>query len=216
MKPSKLYAAAGAAAALTAFAGSLAYAAAEPTASRSDVYFFADPDTSVGWSSLQRSDNGVVATLSADGVPAGQAVTLWWVVFNDPENCSAPGCGEDDIFVGGDPTADLNQEGIVAADIVAGYGGGTVASADGHILLSVGLGANETGPETLLGAPALLKDAAGAEIHLVVRSHGPAIDGRTDVQTTSYGGGCETDLLPPAVADAEGECVDLLFSVHLP
>lgn len=216
MPMTKTLAVAGAAAVLTTLSGSPAGATTAPAATRSDVFFFADPETPVGWSSLQRTDDGVLATFAASEIPAGHAVTLWWVVFNDPQNCSAPGCGEDDIFVDGDLAAGLNAEGIAAANIVAGYGAGTVASPDGEIILSAGLAVDETGPETILGEGALVKDAAGAEIHLVARSHGPAIDGMTDVQTTSYGGGCETNLLPPEAADAEGECVDLLFSVHQP
>jgi hypothetical protein len=206
---------AAAAVAIVLPAGSLS-AGTEGATSTSDVYFFGDPETSVGWSTLQRADDGVLVTFSANEIPAGHAVTLWWVVFNDPENCSAPGCGEDDIFVDGDPTAGLNTDGIAAADIVAGYAAGTVASPDGHIMLSASLDVEEIGPETIVGEGALLKDAAGAEIHLVARSHGPAIDGLEAVQTTSYGGGCEVDLLPPEVAEAEGECVDLQFSVHMP
>jgi hypothetical protein len=216
MTTSKTLAAAGAVAALVALAGSPASAAPDATVSRSDVYFFGDPETSVGWSTLQRTDDGVLATFVANEIPPEHAVTLWWVVFNDPENCSAPGCGEDDIFAGGDPAAGLNAEGIAAADIVAGYAGGTVASPDGHVHLSAGLDVDEIGPEKIVGEGALLKDVAGAEIHLVLRSHGPAIEGQTDVQTTSYAGGCETMLLPPEIAEAEGECVDLLFSMHLP
>ncbi len=212
----KRIAAVGAVAAMVAIAGSPAGAATDAAASRSDVYFFADPETSVGWSTLQRTADGLLATFAANEIQPSYAVTLWWIVFNDPENCSAPGCSEDDIFAGGDPTADLNAEGIAAADIVAGYAAGTVASPDGYVLLSAGLDADEIGPEVIFGEGALLKDVAGAEIHLVVRSHGPAIEGLVDVQTTSYGGGCETMLNPPEVPDAEGECAELQFAMHLP
>jgi hypothetical protein len=202
--------------AVTLVGGSPASATVDGEVSRSDVYSFGDPEASVGWSTLRRSDDGVMATFSANEVPAGHAVTLWWVVFNDPENCSAPGCGVDDFIVIGDPAMALNAEGIAAADIVGGYAGGTVASPDGHVLLSAGIDVDEIGPETIMGEGAVLKDVAGSEIQLILQSHGPAIEGHIDVQTTSYAGGCETELIPPEVPDAEGECTAIQFAVHQP
>ncbi|MGH9136428.1 MAG: hypothetical protein ACRD0G_05180, partial [Acidimicrobiales bacterium] len=137
-------------------------------------------------------------------------------VFNQPANCSDGACGEDDIFIDGDPTAGFNEDGIAAADIVVGYAGGTISSDDGEIRYIARLDVGTPGYDSLFGEGAVLKDAAAAEIHLITRSHGPVIAGLEDVQTTSFAGGCETDLLPPEVADAEGECSDLQFAVHQP
>lgn len=204
-----------AAAAVTGLAaGSPAAGSEHGYRSTAAVQTFADPDTAIGESTLLRTDDGVVATFAASGVEPNHAVTLWWVVFNEPQNCSAPGCGEDDIFVDGDPTAGLDADAIAAADIVAGYAAGTVVSGDGSVNFAARLAQGTPGVDVILGEGDLLKHADSAEIHLVARSHGPAIAELAEVQTTSFAGGCETDLLPPDVPANEGECGDLAFAVH--
>ena len=182
----------------------------------SGVYWFGDDSQSVGSSVLRRTDDGVRMSFKSKDMAPNTAVTIWWVVFNEPGACSAPGCGEDDIFLGGDPNAGLNFAGIEAADIVAGYATGKVASSDGNLNVNATLAEGEIGPEVIFGTGALLKDANLAEVHLVARSHGPAIDGLEDIQTGSFAGGCEVFLNPPDVPDAEGECGDIQFAVHLP
>ncbi len=181
----------------------------------SDVMWFGDPSVAVGDSRLVRTDGGVMGTLRSSGLASGEAVTLWWVVFNDPAGCS-DACGEDDIFTDGDPALGLNEEGIAAADIVVGFADGAVATADGAFVLSGSV--DESGPvrDVVFGAEPLLKDAAGAEIHLVVRSHGPAVPELIRDQLGSYAGGCEIFLHPPEIPDAAGECADIQFAVHLP
>ena len=72
--------------------------------SASNVHRFADASQVVGVSStLSRSDNGILAILNTDDLDQGNAYTMWWVVFNNPENCVAPvpgmsNCGEADVF----------------------------------------------------------------------------------------------------------------------
>jgi hypothetical protein len=207
---------AAAAVAIALPAGTLAAGTRPPAEpNRVDVLAFADPATPIGWSTLQRGDDGVLGTFVSEEFPAGHAVTLWWIVFNEPDDCSAPGCGEDDIFAGGDPATGLDAEAIAAADVVAGFAAGSVATPDGYLAMSAGIDVDELGPETIFGEGAVLK-ALDAEIHLVARSHGPAVEGVVDVQTTSYAGGCETLLLPGDTPDDEGECAEIQFAVHQP
>jgi hypothetical protein len=185
--------------------------------STSPVQAFADPDTPTGESTLWRTADSVFATFGSRDVPPGHAITLWWVVFNQPKECSPPGCGDDDIFVGGDPAAGLDDASIAAADVVAGFASGTVAADDGTIRLSARLAAGESGTEVIFGDGPLLKTAGlVAEIHLVTRSHGPSIPGVVVEQVSVHDGGCTTLLTPPELADDVGECVDLHFSVHRP
>jgi hypothetical protein len=193
-----------------------ASASADYTDSTSPVLAFADPDNTLGESTLRRTADGILVTLQANAVEPGHAITLWWVVFNQPQNCSAPDCGPDDIFVGGDPIAGLDADAIANADAVASYAAGTVASTDGTVSMASRLTVGEPGVGVIFGDGAVLKDAAAAEVHLVTRSHGPAVTGNVVDQTTSFDGGCDTMLNPPERADAEGECVDLHFSVHQP
>lgn len=183
--------------------------------STSEVVAFAEADTRIGTSHLVRTRWGAFGTFRTSQLPPREALTLWWVVFNKPAGCTDP-CGEDDIFVNGDPAQGLNAAGIEAADIVAGFADGVVGKKNGHAFLSGWLGENEPVSEIIFGAGPLLKDAHRAEIHLVARSHGPAVPGMIQKQTGSYAGGCEVFLHPPELPDAEGECADIHFAIHLP
>lgn len=201
-----------------AVTGLVGAAVGQPYRSSSDVLAFADPGTPVGESTLRRTDDEVRMKLRATGQSSREALTVWWVVFNQPENCTAPACDTDDIFVDGDPSNPLNEDQIAAADIVAAYATGKVANAEGKVNFSATLEADEpTGTrEIIFGEGSTLKDSAGAEVHLVVRTHGPAQPGEEDEQTGSFAGGCDVFLNPPAVPTAVGECADTLFSVHAP
>lgn len=200
--------------ALTAMAAP-SQAAGHGASSTSAIATFADPTTTVGRSHLVRTDSGVIATYRTSGLQASEALTLWWVVFNDPGGCTGP-CGEDEIFVDGDPQKGLNWAGIEAADIVAGYADGVVSDAKGRAFMKASVQTGGDVDEIIFGDGPILKDSITAEIHLVARSHGPAVPGLIDVQIGSYAGGCDVFLLPPEVPQAVGECSDIQFSVHLP
>jgi len=189
-----------------------------PGLSLATVFSFADPQAPVGESTLVRLDTALLATFWVGSLPPAEAVTLWWVTFNQPENCSAPGCGTDDIFVDGDPSQGRNDAQIAAAGIAAGYAAGTIAADDGSALLVARLEAGHPGVDVIVGDSdeEVLADARTAEIHLVARSHGPTVAGLEVIQTTTYLGGCTTLLDPPAQPAAPGECADIAFAVHQP
>jgi hypothetical protein len=69
-------------------------AAAGATAqiSSSEVYNWWDGGTSVGTSQLVRNGAGLSASYHVSGLPAGQAMTLWFIIFNNPENCATNPC----------------------------------------------------------------------------------------------------------------------------
>lgn len=98
------------------------------------------------------------------------------------------------------------------------YATGKVTNPNGRANFKATLEADEGlgTREIIFGDSATLKDPAGAEVHLVVRSHGPAVPGEEDEQTGSFAGGCDVFLTPPSVPTEVGECADTLFSVHLP
>jgi len=92
-------------------------------------------------------------------------VTAWWVVFNNPEQCSDPGCGGDDL-----EPADVAVDGCVThATGGATHDGGNV---DLVATLTEG-GSSTLGFDRDDSTPCLV-DAEGAEIHPVVRSHDQA------------------------------------------
>jgi hypothetical protein len=181
------------------------------------VVAFADPETPVGTSTLTRHDDKITMKFRADATAPREAFTIWWVVFNNPEACSDP-CGADDIFVDGNPAGELNEAQIEAADIVAAYATGKVSNPKGRVTFTASLGEHEApgSREIIFGDEVALKDASAAEVHLVARSHGPAIPGKVDEQTGSFAGACEVFLNQPDTATENGECADELFAVHQP
>lgn len=136
---------------------------------------------------LQRSPDGVEFAVETT-LPEG-TYTVWWVAFNSPEFC-VDGCGLDDleipevnasIFWATGEVIDDGETGIFSAQLLEN----TLPGKFDQVLFGDGL-----------------LDSFEAEIHLVVRSHGPAIPGLEEEQITTFNGGC-----PP------NECVDVQFSV---
>lgn len=170
------------------------------------------------FSMLRRSDDAVTAKIRSAAAP-GHAVTYWYVIFNLPENCNTGGCGEDDIFIGGDPAAGFNMEQIEAARISVVYGGdGGVVNPGGRLALDGGLAEGEvpTGsvpvvigdPDdgALVAGPVTgLEDAPNAEIHIVLQDHGTAH--------------ADPDLLEQQLTGFQTACnpvcVDVQFAVHM-
>ena len=189
----------------------------DATSTDAPVYAFADPAQEVGTSTLTRNDADVRMQFETDDLAADETITMWWVVFNEPDACT-DACDTDDLFVDGDPAGELNAEQIEAADIVAAYAAGGVASSSGGIALSAALEENESPGtrEIIFGDEVALKDADAAEIHFVARSHGVAIPELVEEQIGSFAGGCEVFLNPPDRPTGPGECADVLFAVHLP
>ena len=159
-----------------------------------------------GRSLLVRDYGGVMMSLRTSDIERRSTVTIWWVVFNYPENCATTPCSANDL-----------------ANPATGFD--VLGAADGGVIRSkrpsyIGvLRANDTSGSInpLLGAePIGLLDPFEAEIHLVVRSHGPMIRGQVREQITTFEGGCTQFLDPPAVPQAPGECADIQFSIHQP
>jgi hypothetical protein len=125
---------------------------------------------------------------AAETAAGDSAVTMWAVIFNDPQNCVG-GCGEDDL----DRPAVNPSVLYVTGQRVQSNGRAAFAGA-----ISKG------SPMGVLFGPGLV-DPAAAEIHLIVRSHGRVIPDLLASQVSSLDGGC-----PP------NDCTDLQFAVHLP
>ena len=195
------------AAAVVAAAAALPAVAGARATDTAPLQFFSD-DSAVGsgaHTTLQRAADGVTLHVSGRKLGAGDAYTFWFVVFNDPENCSAPGCGGDDIFL---PDGNLNFAQIAAADIsVMWSGAGGVANRAGNLNASGGAGVGAAGaPGEVLFGNALV-DHMGAEIHIVVRWHGPSTG--NPAETTTFDGSCVTDNVDDGLP-----CDDVQFSVH--
>ena len=154
-----------------------------------------------GWSTLRTEDDGASFNLHTTHLTPGDAVTIWWVIFNHPEECDHGvmgfRCGE----------GDLEEEGVDAS----------VLYADGHVIKWNGVGNFDGNLEMGDTTGALfgpgLTNPQGADIHFVVHSHGPAIRGLTREMTHTFGGGCNN--VPEGTGTpGPNTCVDLQFSVH--
>jgi hypothetical protein len=124
-----------------------------------------------GTASLTRTDNGISMSFQTSGLPAGTAVTIWWIIL---DNAGAVVSGQ---FADGH---------IVGADGAAGFAG--------H--LAVG---DQSGCFHPAFPCAGLTDARGQTVILLARTHGPKDPGRVPVQIhTSEAGGptFEDDLCP--------------------
>ena len=193
--------------------------AASPSAQSADpiptstnqVFRFADGSSvEHSWSTLNRYDDGLAMTLHTDDLTPGDTYTIWWVVFNQPQNCSDGVCNDNDIFqfddAGNMVTDDageslLNMDAIEAAQISVQYATGSyVDDSIGHFAAAVGLGQV---PGIVFG-PGVVEPTS-AEVHLVVRTHGEMIDTLFDEQILTFAGACDINV-----------CIDEQFSVHQP
>jgi len=139
-------------------------------------------------STLVRNSSRASMTLQTSGLGAGTAATVWWVIFNNPENCVGPCSDDDKARVG------VNASVLYAAGhVIGGTGEARYAS-------SLKLG-DTTGAKF---GPGLLHPF-GAEIQFHVRTHGLALPGLIDQQIHSHDGGC-----PP------NTCQTIQISVHKP
>lgn len=143
---------------------------------RSPVLDISDGDQT-GTSVIRRSAGGIRARLTTDGLVPGDAYTVWAVVFNHPAGCD----GECD-------GADLSNPDAEAVSLLGA--GGVAQSTRRTFTVRIETGAELTNP-------------AGAEVHLIVRTHGPAIPGLVGEQTSTLNGGC-----PP------NTCANILMAKH--
>jgi N-acetylmuramoyl-L-alanine amidase len=122
-------------------------AGAAPTTSPVSTSPVTSSAGAVGTSTLVRSDSGIAFSLQTTGLPAGHAVTVWWMVVNP--DAAAPSV--------------LYAAGHVVDDSGAAGFGGSLQEGDTD-------GVVELDGLSLAG----LLDATGATVVLVVRDHGPA------------------------------------------
>jgi hypothetical protein len=175
---------------------------------------------SAGSSRIVRTDSGIsgnVSTSLANEVASakGLAVTLWIVVFNVPGECLTSPCTDADLF-----------NAAVKPDVL--FGSGNVVGGSEKITLGYHRNASDNsgsiadlfGMPTDNGESFGLIDPRGAEIHYVVRSHGPMVPANMPEQINSFEGGCFDDFGPPEDSNDlhldEGDCQDIQFAINQP
>jgi hypothetical protein len=181
-----------------------------PSETTSGVYWFPDMQVVQGANAgLLRTADALRTRTHSAGLDHRHVMTLWWVIFNYPEECNegeGGPCGMPDLFDPAVAPACLYADG----SMVGGNG-----QARFHDRLLVGASRDSCLPH-FGGTDHGLQNPLGAEVHLVVRSHGPLIPGMVKEQRSTFAGGCMVDLEPGVVPENPGECADLQFAVFPP
>jgi len=164
---------------------------------------------------LTRNEGGVSFSLETKGLAPGDVVTVWWLIFNDPDGCENPfppfgsTCDLPDLFVDVPvdltPNPEVNPAVMLATADFVGDGGDMEFSGN----LSVG---QITSEHPLLPDGPGLVNATGAEIHLIVRTQGPPVQGRVEEMLSTYEGGC-TPESSWGFGDGPNTCADLQVTV---
>lgn len=173
-----------------------------------------EPLEQIGTSTLTRTEEGLSYSITASGLEPGTAVTLWLIIFNEPEHC------EDDCF---DPDL-FNPD--TQADVT--FGG------DGHVIGSSGeatfSGSRDAGDNSgsIMGEWFELPEHGlinplEAEILFILHNHGPVIEGLEEEMISTFNAGCGPDLMEgaPPVPESLGTygpntCTDDGIAVHQP
>jgi len=147
----------------------------------------------VGQAQLTRTDQGVNLTVDTTLLDAGAAYTLWWIIFNNPGACDPAGCSDLDFGTAAVEASVMNATGRVAD----GTGNATFSA-----FLPAGFMHTEpvSGNGRQLFGPGL-QNAAGAEIHVVIRCHGPWSGNVEQISTVV--GDCNNAASPSGCYDAQ-------------
>ena len=118
-----------------------------------------------GSSDLVRTVDHISMNIDTTDLPIG-AYTVWWVIFNNPAACTDGECGENDVL-----PPNVNPE----AEVSALWATGGIVGPDrsGHFSARLGVGPDGAPGSVLWGDG--VTNPMGAEVHLIVRYHGPAI-----------------------------------------
>ncbi len=178
-------------AASTAVAGEMHYGVAEEN---SAMITEAPVLTFPGFEKVQRridiatarmvtTEGSVFVALETSELKPGHAYTMWFVPINAPENCANDPCDSSDV---------VGNRDLVESDV--SYGDGAVANAAGEASFAAHRRTGEL-PGAWFGTG--LKHPMSAEVHLVIRDHGPAqeLDDVIDAIST-HNGGCTVDSAP--------------------
>jgi hypothetical protein len=155
-------------------------------------------------STLLRTDNGISMNIRTSDLEPGAVHTVWWAIFNNPENCVG-GCGPDDAALPGNPA---NVSVFYAAGNITGGSGKTSFAA--HV--KPGYPGEVDGVNVIdVDGPGLLYPRT-AEVHLVIRTHGQPIPGIVDGMIHSFEVGCPGSPVDPG----PNTCMNVQVAVHQP
>lgn len=132
--------------------------------------------------------------LSATNLPIDEAFSIWWVVFNRPQNCAMP------FECAGSDLANPDVRGS------AFWAGGFVTDDSGTVNTTMSVGAGPTRREVFAGTDVGLRNVSRGEVHIVLRSHGTSgVAGTVAEQISTANKACP---------GGDGTCQNLYFSIH--
>jgi len=159
----------------------------------------------MGSSEIVRYEDRIFMMLRTTGLEPGTVATMWFVVFNSPENCTDP-CNADDVK---NPEVGFD---LFFADVVVIRDSGEAIYVAEH---KVG-DASGSIVTPFLGTPTWgLKDAFKPEIHLVVRTHGPLIPDLIQEMVSTFNAGCG-DQSPELGVPGPNSCSNIQVSIYKP
>ncbi len=137
------------------------------------------PPTTHGHATLKRGSDWIQVNIQTSGLPAG-AYTVWWVVFDTPDGCTHS-CDDDDLF---NPDAHVSVF-WATGGVVPHSGNGSF-----HARYRNGDDPGEPGTQLILGDGSV--DPARAEVHNIIKYHGPTSDDPQTLheQTHTLQGSC--------------------------
>ena len=149
-------------------------------------------------SQMVRAKDGVFMTFHTQGLTPGTVATAWWVFFNNPKACATSPCLVADLL-----TNPASEPSLL-------YAAGRIVGPDGALDIGSFRAVDDTtGSESFPPFPTPnpgLLDSKRAEIHVVIRTHGPALTGAALAQQlTTFNGGC-----PP------NTCGNVQVAIHQP
>lgn len=140
----------------------------------SDIILFSNGDPIAGGATMTRDDDSVHVRAALSHIKKKSVYSVWWIIFNNPAGCAdgGPGvCGESDVYPGGPADAAvINAAGFITGKDRTGY---FVAD------LEVGVP-----PASTVAPFGQLNDSMGAEIHMVIQSHGRPVPGSVAFEMT--------------------------------
>ena len=192
-----------------------AHAEMQPIVSTTFVEWSPDgPMVEGAESTLVRMEHGFYATFNAVELEPGDVYTMWWVIFNRPENCSDGECGLNDVFIfdengerqfSDDGAPIWNRTAHAAVEFALGRATGTVVDTDGTAEFRAHL---PVGDDTEFDFGSGLLNPAKAEVHLIIRTHSQIIPGSLHEQLGSAWGGCPAGW-------PKDPCKDMQVAIHM-
>lgn len=150
---------------------------------------------------LTRMKHGLSVTFTTAELDPNHVYTLWWIIMDEPENCTNNTCSFDDIFLMDEDGRyildedELRQPNFVQRELVMISnlsGHGTIGLEDGTAVFRAHLPIGDLSGANLFGPG--LHNPMSAEVHIIIRTHGPAIPEILAEQLMEPWGGCPDRL----------------------